>query len=306
MLPLCACLRVLVCVCVVTYWNQCGWLQSKTTRHEASRTQQKETTKLTHLQSQKSLLVAAAHGALPRLEHIDGVYVRQDVLECELQMGSYRLHDLYQWAVFFGHSAYRMEASKETGLVARNGLPIPNGLSHQTKTAVAEYNAAWLITPYLGITRDTALPACTTFICLSNIKWKGKTLQNVAGEMSGAARDGRQRRLVGQLAELMENACCSANLRTEIPFHRWPPAHPSLYPAAIWLPHWFRVSQTAHDRSARYRRSCSSAGADTSVPCRHRNRSYPALPLSPPYRRCPSMWPAIGLQLSEIFNWRLD
>lgn len=62
---------------------------------------------------------------------------------------------------------------------------------------------------YLGITRETALPACTTFICLSNIKWKGKTLQNVAGEMRGAARDGQGgegfQRLAWQLAKLIES-----------------------------------------------------------------------------------------------------
>lgn len=44
---------------------------------------------------------------------------------------------------------------------------------------------------HLGITRDTALPAWTIFICLSNIRWKGNTLQKVAGDMSGAVWRGR-------------------------------------------------------------------------------------------------------------------
>lgn len=106
-------------------------MQSKTARHEQNRPElnrteqnmtERETAKLIHLQSQKTLLVAAAHGALPRLEHIDGVYVRQDVLECELQVWSYRLHHLYQRAVLLGHSA---EGERKT----RNGISWPKWLS---------------------------------------------------------------------------------------------------------------------------------------------------------------------------------
>lgn len=58
----------------------------------------------TYLQSQKTLLESATHGALSRLEDIDGVYVRQNVLKCELQVWSDRLHHLYQRAVLLGHS----------------------------------------------------------------------------------------------------------------------------------------------------------------------------------------------------------
>lgn len=32
-------LYLCMCVCAVTYWNQCGWLQSKTARHEQNRTE---------------------------------------------------------------------------------------------------------------------------------------------------------------------------------------------------------------------------------------------------------------------------
>lgn len=106
------CVYVCICVCAVTYWNQCRARPQDKNRNESNTEHDRETTKLIHLQSQKTLLVAATHGALPRLEHIDGVYVRQDVLECELQVWSYRLHHLYQRAVLLGHSAER-EREKE-------------------------------------------------------------------------------------------------------------------------------------------------------------------------------------------------
>lgn len=105
-----------ICMCVyvcVRPHIEINAEQDRKTRTETKRTEHdRETTKLIHLQSQKTLLVAATHGALPRLEHIDGVYVRQDVLECELQVWSYRLHHLYQRAVLLGHSAER-EKEKE-------------------------------------------------------------------------------------------------------------------------------------------------------------------------------------------------
>lgn len=87
--------------------------QDRKTRTETNTEHDRETTKLIHLQSQKTLFVAATHGALPRLEHIDGVYVRQDVLECKLQVWSYRLHHLYQRAVLLGHSAEREKERKK-------------------------------------------------------------------------------------------------------------------------------------------------------------------------------------------------
>lgn len=83
-----------VCVCVSVRLHI--EINAEQRDHKTQSEHDKKTTKLTHLQSQKTLLVAAAHGALPRLEHIDGVYVRQDVLECELQVWPYRLHNLYQ------------------------------------------------------------------------------------------------------------------------------------------------------------------------------------------------------------------
>lgn len=39
----------------------------------------------------------------------------------------------------------------------------------------------------MGITRDTDLPACTIIRSRLNIRWKGNTLQNVVGEIIGAA-----------------------------------------------------------------------------------------------------------------------
>lgn len=50
---------------------------------------------LAYLQSQKTLLVPAAHGPLTCLQDIDGVYMGQDVLEVELQVRPDGLHHLY-------------------------------------------------------------------------------------------------------------------------------------------------------------------------------------------------------------------
>lgn len=37
-----------------------------------------------------------------------------------------------------------------------------------------------------GITRETDLPACTTFIVRSNMRWNGNTWQKICGETSGS------------------------------------------------------------------------------------------------------------------------
>lgn len=41
---------------------------------------------------------------------------------------------------------------------------------------------------HLGIIRETDLPACTTCICRSNIKWNGKIRQKVFGDIKGSVR----------------------------------------------------------------------------------------------------------------------
>lgn len=54
---------------------------------------------------------------------------------------------------------------------------------------------------YLGITRETDRPACTMCMFRSNIRWNGKILQNVIGEIIGSEIEEEKKKRTNRKAQ---------------------------------------------------------------------------------------------------------
>lgn len=228
----CVVLLLCLCACVCAYDRilKSMWLIAEQSVESGAQTVVAANRNKTYLQSQKALLEPATHGALPRLEHIDGVYVRQNVFKCELQVWSNGLHHLYQRTVLLGHST----ATGERTFI----------MASRKQDGTKQWPAVFCTRNSPGYNAGYGFAGLYDFHLSIEHQVEGEHLAESRWRDEWSCRGGWMawqmgfNRLVWQLAKRRESAFKAFSyLHRETPYHRWPPGHPSWHPLAIWRLH---------------------------------------------------------------------